>query len=86
MLKGIFRSLSGGSAQRTRSLFDKSLKLIQQQPCAYSEGVILTNISRFCPISQEEKKKHLHTASIKFQEIEAIEELKVVEALKSIEY
>jgi len=74
MFKGILRSLMGGSAQRTRALFEKGIKIAQEQGNCLTEGVIMKNQAKFCHLGPEDKKRLLKGAYLKFQQVEAFGE------------
>lgn len=81
MYKGTIRTLMGGSTPRTRSLFEKGCKIAHAEGSSFTEALILKTQAKFSQTGGEEKKKLLKQALSKFQEVEAIEEAKLTEAL-----
>jgi len=79
--KGITRALMEGSAPRTRSLFEKALKIAQEDGNSFLEGLVLKSQVRFCQTTPEERRKQLKQAAFKFQEVEAREDVRLTEAL-----
>ena len=80
MYKGILRAMLGGSNPRTKSLFERGLKIARAEGNTYVEGLMLKNQARYCSTNMDEKRKQLKVALGKFQDIEAFDEAHAVEA------